>query len=66
MEISHSIHRGSILKKNEAGAERCPGSQNCSGIDRAVCFQVCEKEFHSEYRNLVIKLRGKSEIRINY
>jgi hypothetical protein len=29
-------------------------------------FESAEKEFHSEYGNLVIKLRGKSEIKINY
>ena len=29
-------------------------------------FESAEKEFHSKYGNLVIKLRGKSEIRINY
>ncbi len=29
-------------------------------------FQSAEKEFHSDYGNLVIKLQGKSEIRINY
>ncbi|MCH7559620.1 MAG: hypothetical protein IIB56_19515, partial [Planctomycetes bacterium] len=32
----------------------------------APVFKSAEKEFHSEYGNLVIKLRGKSEIRINY
>jgi len=29
-------------------------------------FESAEKEFHSEYGNLVIRLRGKSEIRIRY
>jgi hypothetical protein len=29
-------------------------------------FESAEKEFHGEYGNLVIKLRGKSEIKINY
>ncbi len=32
----------------------------------APVFKSAEKEFHGEYGNLVIKLRGKSEIKINY
>jgi len=33
---------------------------------KSTAFESAEKEFHGEYGNLVIKLRGKSEIRINY
>ncbi len=29
-------------------------------------FESAEKEFHGEYGNLVITIRGKSEVRINY
>jgi len=33
---------------------------------KSSAFESAEKEFHGEYGNLVITLRGKSEIRINY
>ena len=33
---------------------------------KTLSFESAEKEFHSKYGNLVITLRGKSEVRINY
>jgi hypothetical protein len=36
------------------------------GSGESSSFEPAEKEFHSENGNLIIKLRGKSEIRIDY
>jgi len=53
-----------------SGIEREPRDVLARGVVQESAelsaFESAEKEFHSEYGNLVIKLRGKSEIRINY
>ena len=66
MEIPHSIHRGSILKKMKGEPRDVLARKIVQESTEPSAFESAEKEFHSEYGNLVIKLRGKSEIKINY
>ncbi len=40
--------------------------KDVQGSAKSSAFESAKKEFHSKYGNLVITLRGKSEIRINY
>jgi len=53
-----------------SGIEREPRDVLARGVVQESAepsaFESAEKEFHGEYGNLVIRLRGKSEIRVRY
>jgi hypothetical protein len=53
-----------------SGIEREPRDVLARGVVQESAepsaFESAEKEFHAEYGSLVIRLQGKSEIRIRY